>query len=182
MASNIHFNGTKYPDTSNIGSYFRNVQPPTFVAGATYFKLGVLDQAWGSRLAEMSGRIRGLSGIGTFYRANGTLSINLLAGWFNYTPIVNIQLLTKIPPIYLNPNDQVNYTGDAQLLKTEKEYFIIPIHLEGPARPALQVRSITNSSFLIIYNRNIYGSDIGGYYPHAYLADPFIIHWHAFGL
>lgn len=88
MSSDIYFNGTAYPGRTGSlrwGTYFNQVQP----AGS----FTTQDQMWGSRLAEMTGRVRGISGTGTIDQTAGTNQITFPVGMFNYTPIIDIHLL-----------------------------------------------------------------------------------------
>jgi hypothetical protein len=80
MPSDLKYNG--------VGTFYPTVQMPAF-SGANG---GLLEQRWGSRMVEMSGRVRGMSG-SVSVPFGQAATVNFPAGYFSFTPLVDAMAL-----------------------------------------------------------------------------------------
>jgi hypothetical protein len=90
MSSDIKINGEQYwPRRSAAiwGTFYTTVVPP--ISGS---RVGLLETTWGSRIAEMSGKVRGISGHGTL-GTFGTLTIGFPSGFFSFVPLVSCSIV-----------------------------------------------------------------------------------------
>ncbi len=80
MPSDLKYNG--------VGTFYPTVQMPAFSGTSG----GLLEQRWGSRIVEMSGRVRGMSGsIGVPFQSAAT--VYFPAGYFSFTPLIDAMVL-----------------------------------------------------------------------------------------
>lgn len=147
MASDLIFNGTLWggrTGSDRWGTFYTQVQP-VYQDDSTCF---TLDKAWGSRMVEMSGRIRGLSGVGTLpvYPTRGTIQITFPIGYFQFIPIVDSIFLVKSTEFVLNPDDYRNRTNDDGQKAYIKDFFMNPRDWNTIF---YQLRNITNTGFFI---------------------------------
>ena len=88
MSSDIKFNGKTYPD-GGYGTYTRIVEPPA-VTGKTY----TIEAQWGSRLAVMSGYLKGFSSYGSILIYSREITLATIIRFprsFEFIPIVKFQ-------------------------------------------------------------------------------------------
>ena len=183
MAIDLNFNGTSFPDrTGNdkYGTFFTTVQP----AALSGYEAGQLQQRWGSRIAEISSRGRGLSGIGTV-PSLGTLTITFPANYFSFIPIIEFNQLinTKLfnfgkqrtdasikAQQYIIPNEMSFYYSTDN--PTEDNFFALSTGL------LLRQVQITGFKVAHVSPDAVYG--VGGG-PEPNYGQVSIIYWHARG-
>jgi len=107
MAQDLYFNGTRYPDrnagASSYGTHYGNIKP--IDSGPTTRYTPTLYSLWGSRLAESTARVRGISGVATMTLSkinpvhnlaeHGTAVIEFPPAYFTQQPIVKAMVLER---------------------------------------------------------------------------------------
>ncbi len=73
------------------------------ISGAAGSVQYTMDSNWGARIAENTGRVRGLSGFGTI-DVDGTFSFTFPSGWFKFQPQVEVNVKRK----YIKPTPALN--------------------------------------------------------------------------
>jgi len=169
-----------------------NVSEKTAGTDGTY----TLDIGWGERLAENSGRVRGLSGVGTIPATTtpGTSTITFPTSYFAHTPIVDLFL----PRSYIldgqsetfddkgSPVVRLNTLFGDYIVNDpySVEYYyvnpawndFIPDNVSYPNQPPwILARQIGSNGFLVtnITRRN---------FARTYWNIPVPFYWHAFGV
>lgn len=174
MASDLKFNGQMYDGRigSNVyGTFYREVKPPDFFNG---LNTGMLHHIWGSRMAEMSGRVRGLSAIGTLENVDAftvvATTIRFPDGYFNNIPIV-----------------EVNYIPNKHPFKKINQRFLEPLQTPGivwnnsyfnPSK--FTVTGIGTFGFTLTHNQYIYGTSNGPFLGEGGKTRIYV--WQAFGV
>ena len=149
MPSDIRFNGT-------AGTFYSTVKPPSFSGTLS----GLLHQTWGSRMAEMSGRARGLAGsvwvpipIADVTQA---ATVSFPAGFFSFIPIVEASVLL---PSFVNTFDSGGWSIDHDKVTSgnptlPKSSYLMPIH-QAPVY--MRLRAISTTGFLVETSLTRYG-------------------------
>ncbi len=88
MSSDLIYNGTIWVGRTGLntwGTFYTQVSPTYTNDGACL----IIDKTWGSRMVEMSGRIRGIAGIATL---NISATVNITfpgTSYFSFFPIID---------------------------------------------------------------------------------------------
>jgi hypothetical protein len=190
MASDLKHNG--------FGTFYSTVQPPAYSG----LNGGVLEQRWGSRMVEMSCRVRGMSGsIAVPYLGSGT--VNIPAGYFSFTPLVDVMAL--VPKEAINWYDWQVSVLEFGGMNTPVSSARMPsgaqatIYVFGPTGTLpisnyylplnvapfyLRLVNVLPTSFIIASNPLMFGEAQLPWSKMKFkdlLNDPILVFWHAFG-
>lgn len=133
-----------------------------------------MDCNWGSRLAEMSGRVRGLSGQFTLVAngtnsANATVNITFPAGYFNFIPCIDIRMLNH--NIVIGYNNQIlqgSFVSANWQFTRQQDPNLTYSHFIQMTFPIVQLFNLGSTGFTaIIYTPNT-GQEIRTWTWHAY--------------
>lgn len=199
MSSDLKINGEAYMPRRQSGvwgTFYTTVIPP--ISGSN---TGYLETTWGSRMAEMSGRVRGVAGLGTLL-PEGTLIIDFMPNYFSEIPVVNLfqRHVGYIPETY-------NWAEDANYGVVTDQDFTVPCPTfiqrfalaKHPGNPdsdvwsdvlalswGYHIRDLTNVGFSICHNPEFFGTTLLGVNPGGmeYIGRQAtnVIYWHAFGV
>lgn len=177
MSSNIAINGTTYSGRTGADAYgtWTRVVQPARLGGTTAvnFEIG-----WGTAIAEMSGRSRGLSGVGTLTYAPGPgthvpATVVFPSSFFSVTPITDLKILTGL----FTPTAALPYVAVSSELQT----YEVGVGLNLDYTPLLLPIGIyltEISTVRMVVARQGYSNltRVHGW------ASPISFYWHAFGL
>ena len=179
MASDIRFNGT-------AGTFYSTVKPPDFSGTLTC----LLHQTWGSRMAEISGRARGLAGsvwipIPFLYLypvvdIAQAATVSFPAGFFSFVPIVEASVLL---PAFANTFDNGQWSidhdkRDSGEFTLPKSSYLMPIH-QAPVY--MRLRAISTTGFMIESSLTRYGASLAFAFKELVNNEQLLIYWHCFG-
>lgn len=178
MSRDIIFGGTAYEGrtgANRFGTFYSALQPPPPTAIDNGLPLAwSLSTEWAARLAEMTGRVRGLANYGTISR-DGTLNVEFPEQYFKYIPIVKASWVTPVVT-------DTNYRGVPGVLDPFKGKRII-VDTSEFFPMYVQIRDVSVNGCKIVFNPEMYNR-VGGnnLVPMFRDDDPKVVVWHAFGL
>ena len=191
MAGRIYFNGTAYPSRTGadkFGTFYYIVAPPE-PSGTL---VGAMEITWGSRLAEMTGRVRGLSGFGTVPHL-GTLNIlfpemagtiaggTLPLGYFTHSPLVKAYMLVKTKVKY---SDFADLKDESYLIPLQNTNWKYSVGSDGKeyGQQDLNVNYGIQVRLSSIYGLTFCDTTPTYWRSFGNMTDDTVIYWHAFGI